>query len=75
MQHRFNIQDLVHHLEVAASTQRTFAAEVGNDRLASQFDEQADQARDMANAFVQIDNLEFHPKIYIDGDQLVVEVA
>lgn len=75
MQHRFSIADLTHHFTVAADAQRGFAADCGNDRLAAQFTRQALDASTMANVFVEVDNRSAPAKIYLDGDQLVVEVA
>lgn len=75
MQHRFSVQDIVHHLEVAKFAQQGFAAEINNDRLATQFRRQADDASDMANVFADLDTTSGARRVFLDGDQLVVEVA
>lgn len=75
MKQRFSINDIVHHIGVAASAQRIYADEIGNKQLASQFTRQAEQADAIAEAFITVDNADGPADIYLDGDQLVVEVA
>ena len=75
MQHRFNLQDIAHHLGVATHTQRDYAEKINNHQLSKQFERQADEASQMADVFVELDNSVDNRRVYLDGDQLVVEVA
>ena len=75
MKHRINIGDIVHHLGVAASTQRDYARDIGNKQLATQFTRQADQADNIASVFSDVENSDGLANFYIDGDELIVEVA
>lgn len=76
MQHRISIADIVHHMGVAASSQRNYAESIGNDQLSRQFTRQAEQADEIANIFIELDNNESAGVIgiRIDGDEIVVTV-
>ena len=74
MKHKINIGDIVHHMGVAASTQRDYARDIGNKQLSTQFTRQAEQADNIASVFSDVENSDGRFEIYLDGDQLVVEV-